>query len=111
MKNKAWLLGFLGLLGILGFVVDNPGFWGFFGFFAFFRYANVVADELFVANLEKAATNAFFTGLLVYGASVIWAAFSSFERAYAYGFPISFALQIVVFVISLTIYERGGGQR
>lgn len=111
MRNSISLLGFLGLLGVLGFVVNNPGFWGFFGFFGFFGFARVVPDEMFVANMNRAARNAFFSGVVVYAASVIWGAFSSFEQAYAHGFPISFTVQIVVFSISLTVYEQGGARQ
>lgn len=108
MKNKMGLFGFLGLLGLLGLITDNPGFYGFFGFFAFFGFFNIIPDELFTLNVNKAAKNAFFTGLAIYPIIMVIGAFTSSSVAFAFGFAINFAIQIVVFSISLSLYEKNG---
>jgi len=72
MKNKLGYFGFMGLIGLLGLITDNPGFYGFFGFFAYFGFFNVIPDELFKLNVQKAATPAFFVGLAInFAASII----------------------------------------
>jgi len=108
MKNKLSLIGVIGLLGLLGFVTDNPGFYGFFGFFGFFGFASIEPDETFQTNLNKAGKNAFFTGMIMYPIFITIGAFTSFAKAYAFGFAISFALQLIVFTVSLTHYENKG---
>jgi len=106
LKNKISLLGLFGFLGLLGLTTQNPGFYGFFGFFGFFGFAKVLPDEMFRLNVNKASRNAFFTGLVLYPAVVVIGAFTSISAAYAFGFAINFAVQILVFSISLSIYER-----
>ena len=110
MKNKMGLLGMLGLLGFLGFVTDNPGFYGFFGFFGFFGFANVLPDEMFQLNVNKASRNAFFTGLVLYPAVVVIGTLSLFPiaLAFAFGFAVNFAIQVLVFSFSLSKYEKSG---
>lgn len=108
MRNSLGLLGFLGLLGLLGLVTDNPGFYGFFGFFGFFGFAKMLPDEMFRANVDRAARNAFVSSVLIYPIVVTWGAVTSSHMVFAVGFAISFAVQMVVFVFSLTAYERGG---
>lgn len=109
MKNKLSLLGLFGLLGLLGLITDNPGFYGFFGFFGFFGFANVLPDEMFKNNVNRAAKNAFFAGLIIYPIIVVIGAFTSFPIAYSIGFAVNLAIQILVFSISLSIYEKSGG--
>jgi fatty acid desaturase len=106
--NKIGLLGFLGLLGLLGTVTANPGFYGFFGFFGFFAFFKIVPDEMFRAHVEKAALNAFITGIVLYPVFATLGAFWSFQMAYAAGFALTFAAQMVVFSLSLVKYENRG---
>src|SRR5690554_3250326 len=106
MKNRISLMGLLGLLGLLGLITDNPGFYGFFGFFGFWGFAKVLPDEMFKQNVNRAARNAFFTGLTIYPAVVVIGALSLFPIAlvYAFGFAVNFAVQILVFSFSLSAY-------
>jgi len=113
MKNNLRHLGWLGLLGAIGFLTDNKGFYGFFGFFAFFAYARVIPDELFKLNVNKAGKNAFLTGLVFYPITAVFASFVDFvslATIYAFAFGINFALQVLVFSISLVVYELKGDQ-
>ena len=107
--NRLSLLGFLGLLGLLGWATKNPGFYGFFGFFGFFAWRRTLEDERFHDNLGKAAKNALVAGIAFFPLIVVWAAFTSFQEAYAVGFAVNFTLQLLVFTISLARYEQGGG--
>ena len=106
--NRISLIGLLGLLGLLGLPLNNPGFYGFFGFFGFFAFRNILPDERLQINVNKAARNSFFTGIVLFPVIVIWGALSTFSQAYAAGFAINFAIQIVVFTWSLTRYEQDG---
>lgn len=110
MKNRLSLFGFFGFLGFLGLLTDNPGCYGFFGFFAFFGFINILPDELFIQNVNKAAKNAFFTGMFIFPVIVLIGAFTSFSSAYIIGFAVNFFVQMWVFSISLTRYEKSGAQ-
>ncbi|WP_171016900.1 DUF3796 domain-containing protein [Pseudalkalibacillus caeni] len=59
--KSSWLkyLGFIGFIGLLGIYPLNLPMLGFFGFFAFFKFANVVHDERFDHNVNRASRNAF----------------------------------------------------
>ncbi|MGI6703034.1 MAG: DUF3796 domain-containing protein [Clostridia bacterium] len=113
MKNRISLMGLLGLLGLLGLITDNPGFYGFFGFFGFFGFAKILPDEMFKQNVNKAAKNAFFTGLIIYPTVVVIGTLSLFPFAlvFTFGFAVNFAVQILVFSFSLSKYEKSGGVR
>jgi len=108
MKNKIGYLGLLGLLGTLGFLNQNVGFYGFFGFFGFFGFANITPDEMFKYNVNRAAKNAFFSGVITYTLFMASTIFISYVKAYSFGFAIGFAIQIWVFSVSLAIYEKNG---
>jgi hypothetical protein len=109
MHNKLSLMGFLGLLGLLGLVVDNPGFYGFFGFFGFFGFSKVMPDEMFRANLDKAARNGFLSSVVIFPIVVSTGALTeNIALAYSVGFAVNFAVQMFVFGVSLTLYEKRG---
>lgn len=102
MKNKLGFLGFLGLLGLLGFFSDNKAFFCFFGFLAYFRYFAIIPDELFKENVRKAATPAFFTGVVVYTLTGALTFFQICTTVYVsclvLGFVVSFLLFTGIFV-------------
>jgi hypothetical protein len=110
MRNKLSLLGFLGLLGLLGLVTHNPGFYGFCGFLGFFGFARMLPDEFFRVNADKAARNAFVSSVVIYPITLTWGVVTSSAMVLAVGFVISFAVQMLVFVLSFAAYERGGGR-
>lgn len=98
-----WLLGFLGLLGL---VTSNEGFYGFFGFFGFFGLGLMASDERLQANINKSARNAFISSIILFVASVIFSVLTSNRSVFMYAFTVNFALMIIVFVVSLRIYDR-----
>ena len=98
-----WLLGFLGLLGL---VTSNEGFYGFFGFFGFFGLGLMASDERLQANINKSARNAFLSSIILFVASVIFSALTSNRSVFMYAFSVNFALMIIVFVVSLRVYDR-----
>lgn len=108
MKNWLPYMGFLGLLGLLAPFTHNPGFAGFFGFFAFFGFKNIVFDERFEANVNKACRNTFVLSILIYALSAVFASISTYTMTsiYTIAFAISFALQILVFTFSFQYYEN-----
>jgi len=108
MKNPLKYLGLIGLLGLLGLVTDNTGFYGFFGFFGFFAYNKILPDERLKLNLNKAARNAFASGIILFPFATTFAAFSSNASVYAYAYALNFALQILVYSFSLAYYEKHG---
>ena len=99
MKNKFGYFGLLGLIGILGFLTDNPGFYGFFGFFGYFAFFKVIPDELFKLNVQKAATPAFFVGIVITAITLVYSAFTKNISVVVAGFAINFAISIFVFSI------------
>jgi len=98
-----WLLGFLGLLGL---VTSNEGFYGFFGFFGFFGLGLMASDERLQANINKSARNAFLSSIILFVASVIFSVLTSNRSIFIYAFTVNFALMMIVFVVSLRIYDR-----
>lgn len=110
---KNWLkyLGFLGLLGLLG-PITNPGFYGFFGFFGFFGFARIVNDERLEYNINRSARNSFIVSIIFYAATAVYAAFSTipFAYTYAFAFALNFGLMMLVFAVSLTVYDHRMGE-
>jgi hypothetical protein len=105
MKNKLGFLGFLGLLGIVGFFTPNKVYFFFFAFLYFFRYFSVIPDELFNENVKKAATPAFFTGLVIYTITAALTAFSISTLFFVAGLVLGFAASFLVFTILFVSYE------
>ena len=63
MKRRYGLLGLLSLIGVLGLVSGNRVYLPFLAWAVFFRYLFVEADEMFTANLGRAAAWAFYLQL------------------------------------------------
>ncbi len=110
MKNELCIIGLIGVLGFLGVFTDNPGYYGFFSFFSFFVFAKVLPDEMLKRNINRAAKNAFFSSVIFFPIVAIWGAVTSFsvENGLVFGFAINFALQSIIFGISLARYEAKG---
>ncbi|WP_418790574.1 DUF3796 domain-containing protein [Phosphitispora sp. TUW77] len=98
-------LGLLGFIGLLSLVTGNMGLIGFFGFFGFFGFGKYLNDERLETNINKAAKNCFISSLIVYALTNIIFAFIPDFKVYAIAFSINFLLIILVFVISLKVYE------
>ena len=105
MKNKLGFMGFLGLLGLLGFTVHNQAYFGFFGFLYFLRYFTVTPDELFLENVRKAATPAFFTGMVIYSLTAALTAFKISTLIFAIGLVTGFVITFLIFAIIILVYE------
>lgn len=105
MRNKLGLLGILGFLGVLGIVTDNRFFLAFFAFLVFFRYFFVIPDELFMQNVRRAATPAFFTGVAVQGITIAVTAFTKDAQQLISGLALSFSISIMLFIILLVAAE------
>lgn len=102
MKNKLGYLSLLALLAALGFLTDNKGYLAFLGFLYYIRYFFVIPDELFVANVHKAATPAFFTGLASSAITIILRELLHNDRILPVGTGLGMALSIFVFTVILT---------
>lgn len=106
--KKSWLkfLGFIGFLGLLGLVTSNEGFYGFFGFFGFFGLGTLVSDERLQANINRSARNAFISSIIVSVVAIVCSGLTFNLSILIYAFAGNFALQLVVFVVSLRILDR-----
>lgn len=69
--NRLGFLSLFAIIGVLGLVSDNKEFAGFFGYAYYIRYFFVIPDELFIANIRKAASFGFFSGILATGIALI----------------------------------------
>ena len=105
MKNSLGFLGFVGFVGILGIITDNRSFLGFFGYFVFFRYFRVKPDELFRQNLRRAATPAFFAGLVTQVLAIGTSAFVHTAAPATIGLVASFIVSVLIFLITLIVLE------
>lgn len=110
-KNPLGFLGFLGFLGILSFITQHWPYLWFFAFFNFFRFFWVIPDELFMENVKKSATPAFFTSLILYVLTVALRVFYDSNDIYMACLVICFAASFLVFFVLLAVYsfrERRG---
>ena len=105
MKNKLGYLGFLGVLGVLGFITNNKIYFSFFGFLVYLRYFFVIPDELFKANVQKAATPAFFVGVVIYTITAALTAFYINTTIFVICLVFGFVSSFLVFTIILTSCE------
>jgi len=105
--NTSWLkyLGLLGFVGLFGLVTDNPGLYGFFGAFGFFGFGKYLNDERLEANINKAAKNCFISSLIVFAVTSVIFAFYPNPLVYAYAFAVNFILLLMVFIVSLKLYD------
>lgn len=103
MKHKINYLGFLSLLAliaVLGWRTGNEGLYGFFGFAYYFRYFWVIPDEFFRLNVQKAATFAFMSEMILL---VPFMFVCTFAYGAAKAVPVSFALSFAVTILAFTI--------
>ena len=105
MKNKLGYLSLLALLAALGFLTDNKGYLAFLGFLYYIRYFFIIPDELFVANVQKAATPAFFTGIASSAITIILKALIHNDKILPFGMGLGMAMSIFVFTFILTARE------
>lgn len=63
-KNPLSYLGWLGFIGVVGLVLRTPAMIACLLCFTFFAYSDMIADELFWANVRRAGFRAFLAGFL-----------------------------------------------
>ena len=63
-KNPLSYLGWLGFIGIVGLVLRTPAMIACLLCFTVFAYSDMIADELFWANVRRAGFRAFLAGFL-----------------------------------------------
>lgn len=98
MKNKFGLIGFVSLLGLWGLYNKEPLFLSFFAFVLFFEYLFVTPDELFIENMRKAATLAFFTNLTITVLATLgFSILNSSNHALVGGCTLGFGISIATF--------------
>ena len=109
MKRRINYLGFLSLLAliaILGWQTENKGLYGFFFFFYYFRYFWVIPDEFFQLNVQKAATFAFMSEMVLLVPFMFVCAFTyGVAKAVPISFALSFSVTILAFTIALIFHE------
>ena len=105
MKNRLGLLGFLGLFGPVGFINGSYAYCSFFGFLIFLRYFWVIPDELFLSNVQNAATPAFFVGITLYAITGALSAFHVSTTIFVIGLVTGFAASFLVFTVILVSCE------
>ena len=107
-KSKLRYLGILGLVGLAGVATGQPGLFGFFGFFGFFAVTFQQEDELLRWNLARAGLNGFVVSLVGLAIAIALVAIQRSFQWLALMVGVVFALQVLVFTVSLVVYERGG---
>ena len=109
MKRRINYLGFLSLLAliaILGWQTENKGLYGFFGFAYYFCYFWVIPDEFFQLNVQKAATFAFMSEMVLLVPFMFVCAFTyGVAKAVPISFALSFSVTILAFTIALIFHE------
>ena len=116
MKKFNWLglLSLLALLTVLAPVTGETGYYGFLGFAVYFKYFFVIPDELFCANVRKAATPAFFVNVFLTMGCVGLKGLGMGEAAVT-GSILSFCFTLILFTLLMVRYEwkeqRGGMSR
>ena len=64
-RNRAGFMGLLSLLDFIGIFTKERGFLAFFAFVVDFGYFFIKNDEMLEAYMDKAASRAFYSGMLV----------------------------------------------
>ena len=108
--NRNWLkvLWVLGFLGLLGYFTKNTGFYGFFGFFGFLSFNNIKDDERLIENVNKAARNGFIASMAICIVAIVFVSIVGYKEILAYGIPVIFIVQFLVFFFSFQFYDNLG---
>ena len=106
MKNKYGFIGFISLLGLIGVFNGNKDFYAFITFAIFFKYFFVTPDEMFIENMRKAASWAFFSGQAI--TVIITLAHTITKTKYdalTMGITLGWSISIIVFCLSTIYFE------
>lgn len=114
VRKFTWLFGFLGFIGFQYFKTHNPGdlvWFMFFGFFAFFfiRKVNTAQmDEMYEANMGKAARFVLFIPLVTVFIIAYGAGQWGFDALTIMGIAMaSYVLTLMAYAFKLWQLERG----
>ncbi len=113
--NYLGFLSLLSLIAVLGWKSENSGLFGFLGFLYFIRYFRVIPDELFLLNVQRAATVAFMLGMIslvpsMFLCSAAWNTSSAIPAAFAMSFVVS-AFSFTFSLVGMEWKEqRGAGE-
>lgn len=107
MNRRYGLLGLLSLIGILGFINHNAAYYPFFAFALFFEYFFVKTDEMFIANMRKAASWAFYSNLAVTTAVTCYYAIikQAADVALLKGIGLGFGISLMVFAFATVCFD------
>lgn len=99
MQRRYGLIGFFSLIGLIGFYSHNPIYFPFLAFALFFEYFFVKTDEMFITNMRKAASWAFYANLAVTTLVTCYFAFveNKADIALTKGVGFGFGIAIMIF--------------
>ncbi len=105
MKSRYGLIGLFSIVGVMGVVTQNTSLYPFLAFVVFFEYLFVEPDEMFVENMRKAASWAFYTQLAIV-ALITCASIVPFpETALQKGAAAGFGIALVVFCLTTAYFD------
>ncbi len=99
MKRRYGLIGLLSLIGVLGIITHTRDYYPFFAFALFFEYFFVKTDEMFLENMRKAASWAFYLNLATTAITTCYFALIKQipELALQKGIGMGFGISLIVF--------------
>ena len=103
--NRLGFLSLFAIIGLLGLVSDNKGFAGFLGYAYYIRYFFVIPDELFIANIRKAASFGFFSGIIATGIALLLHILVPGLLSNAMILASCYVVSVFCFTIALVIFE------
>ena len=111
MKRKRNIYGLMGLLSLLGFIgifTKERGFLAFFAFVVDFGYFFIKSDEMLEAYMDKAASLAFYSGMLVTAAVTLIRCFFAGQpgnTALLTGFASGWGVSVMVHGLLIGYYQ------
>lgn len=105
MKRRYGLIGLFSVIGIMGLITKNASLYPFLAFAVFFEYLFVEPDEMFVENMRKAASWAFYTELVITALITCILVIPSPETALLKGAGAGFGIALVVFCLTTAYFD------
>lgn len=105
MKRRYGLIGLFSIIGVMGVITQNTSLYPFLAFVIFFEYLFVEPDEMFVSNMRKAASWAFYTELVITALITCIAIFLFPETALQKGAGAGFGVALVVFCLTTAYFD------
>lgn len=105
IKNNLGFLSLLAFFGLFGIFTENRGCLGFWAFLYYIRYFYVLPDDIFKANVQKAAEYGFYTQTAISFTSIILNVVLGNTVYFAVGLIFSAVLSMLVFNVLLYFYQ------